>query len=327
MRTERPLPRFIHDVLASVPRAGDGVNLWLFRSARLLHPYRSEYEIFQILRGLVINCGRRVTDFEVERAVRRSKAAAFKPGELRPGSCTSRLPKWPARDQSRINNLVGDGISLYDLFETSPIRFDDTAPHTGEIIDALFPNDCLLCVGMQKNNALTVPKTALAGKLEDLQFIVPSPMSKLEGINQDGILSARCLDNTGSRRFLVVEFDFNEKARDGVTDSEWAPLVRAWKAKGISVADACAALLYILAISAPLALVVHSGGKSLHGWFYCKGRTEAQLRPFMREAYRLGADHMPFTRCQFVRMPDGMRDARVRQVVYFFNPEVIYHGG
>ena len=30
-----------------------------------------------------------------------------------------------------------------------------------------------------------------------------------------------------------------------------------------------------------------------------------------------------WTRSQFVRMPDGMREGGARQAVYFFNPEVM----
>ena len=78
-----------------------------------------------------------------------------------------------------------------------------------------------------------------------------------------------------------------------------------------------------LAERAPLALAVHSGSKSLHGWFYCVGQSEERLRDFMRYAVMLGADPATWTRCQFVRMPDGMRDNGKRQTVYFFNPEVV----
>ena len=36
-------------------------------------------------------------------------------------------------------------------------------------------------------------------------------------------------------------------------------------------------MLLHLAERAPMALVVHSGGKSLHGWFYCVGQPEDRL--------------------------------------------------
>ena len=118
------------------------------------------------------------------------------------------------------------------------------------------------------------------------------------GLTQDGKESEHTLEDTGSRRFLVVEFDTG----------------------GI---DEHAALLRHLAEYAPMVIAVHSGKKSLHGWFYCFGQPEARLGAFMRHAVTLGADKATWSRSQFVRMPDGTRDNGNRQAVYFFNPEVI----
>jgi hypothetical protein len=84
-----------------------------------------------------------------------------------------------------------------------------------------------------------------------------------------------------------------------------------------------AAVLAHLAKKAPLALVVHSGGKSLHGWFFCEGRSEESLRQFMNGAVTIGADSATWPPLQFVRMPDGLRDGGARQVIHYFNPEVL----
>jgi hypothetical protein len=82
-------------------------------------------------------------------------------------------------------------------------------------------------------------------------------------------------------------------------------------------------MLLHLAKRAPLAIAVHSGSKSIHGWFYCTGQAEEKLRRFMQYAVSLGADRATWTRSQFVRMPDGTRDNIKCQAVYFFNPEVL----
>jgi hypothetical protein len=87
--------------------------------------------------------------------------------------------------------------------------------------------------------------------------------------------------------------------------------------------DGQSAILLHLAEGAPLALAVHSGSKSIHGWFYCAGQSEERLRAFMRAAVAVGADRATWTRSQFVRMPGGTRDNGKRQTVYFFNPEVL----
>jgi hypothetical protein len=82
-------------------------------------------------------------------------------------------------------------------------------------------------------------------------------------------------------------------------------------------------LLLHLAEKAPLALVVHSGRKSLHGWFNCAGVSEEKVWRFFSYAVSLGADRANWTRSQFARMPDGLRENGRRQTVYFLNPEVI----
>jgi hypothetical protein len=118
------------------------------------------------------------------------------------------------------------------------------------------------------------------------------------GLTQEGKESAHALSNTGRRWYLVIEQD------RGTVDKQ-------------------AAVLYHLAQQAPLALAVHSGSKSLHGWFYCLGQTEERLRIFMRDAVSLGADIATWTRSQFVRMPGGRREDGEHQVVYFFYPGVV----
>ena len=142
-------------------------------------------------------------------------------------------------------------------------------------------------------------------------------MTEKQGVTRNGKLSAHALSNTGLRRFLVIEFDF-----DGSRSRAEANLLAQFNADRRDVSDLCASLLLHLAQKAPLALAVHSGGKSLHGWFYCTGQREELLRRFMNYAASLGGDAATWTRSQFVRMPDGLRDNGKRQAVFFFNPSV-----
>ena len=126
-------------------------------------------------------------------------------------------------------------------------------------------------------------------------------MAKEKGLTKGGRLSPRSLDNTGARRFLVVECD------EGSEDTQ-------------------AAILSRLGRFLPLVLVVLSGGKSVHGWFFCEGVPEGELLKFMRFAVSLGADHATWSPCQFVRMPDGQRDNGKRQGIVFFNPGPVKSG-
>jgi hypothetical protein len=291
---ERQLPQFVRDLLASPPRRGSGLNLWLYRVARVLHPYRDSAEIIELLRATT--AGEPIKPGEIKRAVDRSKATAWKPGQA-PRN-TTQLSAWPKLNVEQREAVIASGAGLVDLWEISPVRFEDNKAQTEEIIDALFPGNPLLCAGRSNCDFATQVRSEWDGKLAALQLIVPSPMTARSGLTQDGKQSSHALSITGQRRFLVVEFDQGD-------------------------VDDHAALLWHLALKAPLALVVHSGSKSLHGWFFCAGQPEERLRQVMRHCVSLGADRATWTRSQFVRMPDGLRDNGKRQVVYYFDPEVI----
>jgi hypothetical protein len=291
----KELPQFVRDMLASPPRAGDGVNNYLFRLARVLHRYRSESEIADTLRAVLADCGRTVTEQEIQRTVERSRGCAWKPGSRNPVRSS---PPCPPVDKEKRQAVIGEGYQLVDLWEESPVRFEDNESHTEEIIDVIFPGNPLLCCGKSKWDFHTWSREEWRGKLSELQLIVPSPMSARTGLTQEGKVSEHSLDNTGPRRFLVVEFD------RGTIDEH-------------------AALLIHLIGCAPMVLGVHSGGKSLHGWFYCADQPEEPWRQFFEYCVSLGADPATDVRSQFVRMPDGRRNNGNRQRVYWYNPRLI----
>ncbi|MCB1085730.1 MAG: hypothetical protein KDM63_01685 [Verrucomicrobiae bacterium] len=166
------------------------------------------------------------------------------------------------------------------------------------LVAVLFPRNPLICAGTSVESMGCRHLSEWGTGLSSTELIVPSPMAERTGVNLEGRTSLRCLANTGARRFLVIEFD--ELALEEQ-----------------------AAIHIHLAARYPLALVVHSGGKSLHGWFFVAGRAEDELRGFMNYAVGLGADPHTWTRCQAVRTPGGLRrvggSVRVQQV-FFFNP-------
>jgi hypothetical protein len=162
--------------------------------------------------------------------------------------------------------------------------------------------------------------------LERTEFIVAQPMRSQFGVTLDGQKSEHSLSSTGPRKYYVIEFDFREKDEAG-EDTEWAELVRGWASIEISLADACAALLDHFSNFAPLGLVLHSAGKSAHGWFPARGASPKQIETFRAEAFVLGADRQLFrNKSQFVRTPDGTRSGNgQRQTTYFFDPEILCH--
>jgi hypothetical protein len=287
----RELPNFLNELLAAPPRAGEGVHNWLFRVARQLHAHLPAPEIVALLESRVQGCGRHVSRKEITDAVQSALPCAWQPdGNAAP---VQPAKKWPDVNKEQREAIVRDG-GLADLWELSRPRIDDNRQHTEEIVDKLFPGNPLLCCGKSNSNFDTKPRDEWRGELFALQLIVPSPMSAVEGVTKEGKPSKHTLSNTGDRRFLICEFD------TGTTNEH-------------------AALLIHLAGYAPLVCAVHSGGKSLHGWFFVAGQPENKVQKFFRYAVSLGADAATWTRSQFVRMPDGTRDNGNRQTVFFLN--------
>jgi hypothetical protein len=288
----RELPSFIVELLNAVPRAGDGVHDWLFRVSRQLHAHFRPHEIFQMLQERITNCGRTVPDTEIWDAIKNSMECAWQPG----ADCTPAqvVSKWPAVNQKQRAELIRDGGGLVDLWEESRIRIESNEPKTESIIDQLFPGNPLLCCGKSSTDFDTKPRDEWRGELSGLSLVVPSPMSSIEGVTKNSKPSKHTLSNTGGRRFLICEFD------SGTVDEH-------------------ATLLLHLASYAPLVCAVHSGGKSLHGWFFVQGQPEERILKFFRYAVSLGADSRLWTRSQFCRMPDGTRDNGNRQTVFFLN--------
>jgi len=166
----------------------------------------------------------------------------------------------------------------------------------------LFPDAPLVCLGMSVKECWTRPREEWRGAEHLYELIVPSPMKARCGFNKKGKMSNRCLDNTGPRRHLVVEFD------EGDLDTH-------------------AALLWHLSQIAPLVCCVFSGNKSLHGWFFVAGEPEERIEEFFAYAVSLGADPATWTRCQLVRLPGGRRnfngESPRQQAVFYWNPSAV----
>jgi hypothetical protein len=285
------------------PHTGDGVHTWLLGQAnRCRWSGLAPATTAGVLREASGNCGRSVPEREIDDAVRKAFESDPPVGNRSPrakGRLHRRPPVWPERDPDRIAAIAASGIGLADLWHVSPIWRDDDQNLTEVIIDALFPGDPLLCCGWSKSNFDTRLRSAWRGELSRAQLIVPSPMSAVWGITKDGKPSKHTESNTGPRRWLVIESD------QGAIDQQ-------------------AAVLLHLAQSAPLVLVVHSGGKSLHGWFLVAGQPEEKVHKFFRYAHALGADKKLWKPEQFARMPDAQRDNGNRQTVFFFNPQPLH---
>ena len=182
---------------------------------------------------------------------------------------------------------------------STPLIFTGAAAETEFVIDRLFPGNPLICCAKEQHSSITRSREEWRDtKLSTLQYIVPSPMCARTGINQKHEVSSRCLDNTGPRRFAVIEQD------SGTANDQ-------------------AAILLDLANAFSLVMVVFSGKSSLHGWFCVEGENENLIEKFYDRACRHGADNATRSRCQLVRVPGGTRQNGVRQPIIYFDPEAI----
>ena len=292
------LPMWLREELENHPSRGDGLHHWLFTIARHLHSHLVPDSIVGLLGALCPQAeGREIAD-----AVSNSEAVAWQPGlkqwpkerlnwlesattapaptrrastapathgaPAAPPTHHARHPathKWPLPDLAEIEAIAIDGPRLADLRAASPYDFSGEQRYTKWLMQRLYPSDSMLCLALAQNKALTLPLSEWLKRHIDMwQFIVPSPMATLTGLTQGGWESWRCLNNTGPRRFLVIECDFSEYAKDGKTETRFAGLIRRLREQGVSVSDMCAAILWHLKEYLPLVMVVFSGGKSLH---------------------------------------------------------------
>jgi hypothetical protein len=339
------IPDWLSTKLADVPAAGTGLHAWLFSCARQLHAHMDPAAVETVLAMATARSDRRVPRREIHDAVINSEAVAWQQKDFSGGDRRSVQPsnpntsramggyvdssassaaenlRWPQLTPRLRNSMIAaaarSGIeSLYDLWESSPTRVPRLV--ADDWIDILFPDAEWLCL------AVDHPATARSRRREQWSFgpadecglIVPSPMTGPGGIGLDGRRTHRCLDNTGPRRWLVIEFD------SGSIDEQAA---LHWQLRA-----SCAVVGW-----PRLALAVHSAGKSLHGW-YGPVENEELARELMGYAASLGADTAGWNRCQLMRLPGGVRkvapaDAHLpdgweedppfaRLEVFFFDP-------
>ncbi len=280
------LPVNLRRRLGLPPKSGDGVHRWIFKAACILKEHYQQPLVFRVIREAVSECGRSVHDREISDAIAASDHPASQSQEGPPAFRSK--PRWPETDWAMVRKVVEDHPDAEDFFGGIELN-------GWSVLQRLFPGNPLVCMGDDIRRMETKPLEAWRDSWRKMQFVVPSPMNALTGVNQKGEKSNRCLDNTGKCRFAVVEFDKHPE-------------------------DVQAAIHAHLDSRLPLSAVVHSGGKSLHGWYYAENRTESELRLFMEHAVRLGADPATWPRCQAVRLPGGMRSNGVTQAIRFFNP-------
>ena len=185
--------------------------------------------------------------------------------------------------------------SLEDMFEDSPLRLWKCKP--AEILSLLFhPTELICCGSVSKFKTLRTEEWL---KERDVgEQIVPNPSRVKVGINKQGKPSEHCRDATSDRKYMVVESDDESLSFD-----EKASVLRFLRDE----------------VRAKLKMVVHSGGKSLHGWYKSTGDSQVDWE-FMKVACLLGADPRMWLPEQLARTPNGFRGkTNLQQKIYYFD--------
>lgn len=194
-----------------------------------------------------------------------------------------------------------EGAREYALTAAPRFTVEPKEVSAREVLPVLFRPDEWVCMARDQMHATTQRLEAVLPVADRMPFVVANPMRSSHGLTQEGRTSPRCLGNAvapEARRYVVVEFDTGD-----------SPEAQARMLSALHTPEA------------PLALVVFSGGKSLHGWFNVSGLPPAgKLRVFHR-GVRLGADDSLWDRSKLVRMPGGMRENGAQQSILYWEPE------
>lgn len=141
--------------------------------------------------------------------------------------------------------------------------------------------------------------------IEDLQWMVPNPFLRCGSGGR-----FKTDRNAGERIWLIIEFD-QPGGANGL--EEQAKLLRWLDWMGGNDWD--------------LAMVVYSGGKSLHGWFSCVGRSEKESCRFFKGATTLGCDRMMRSSVQYTRVPGGtnFKTGRRQSIMHYDEVVIAEH--
>lgn len=264
------------------PHEGD-THHWIFLAALKMKRNFTKAGTFQIIRKHIDRTvrHRQIPDREIHAAIEIAHDSDVT--DFHPAL------HWPPQTPDLINTILNTVPPLFDLTpKAEPI----------DVIPTLFQIDDLVCFGPDTFTAIVGSVDDAINAAKSSQFIVPNPMKARKALNKSGRESARCQANIKTRRFIVTEFD--SPHLDKAQQSQ---------------------LLYFLSRKAHLVMVVDSGGKSLHGWFYVGGKPEKDVAAFFAAAVMIGADKSRFDPCGWLRMPGGTRikDGKTipQNIVYF----------
>ncbi len=306
-------PSWVWERLTSCPKAGQGVNAWLFSTARALAPFFSEAELVELLRRYSAGCGRVVTEREIVGQVRRGILAS---GRRLPGGAKSPPHNHVSRigfNPAALEALAANGPQLKSqmrwwhwLWERSPVRpegglgFLNHLYRAGETVHLFTRMDA-------KTPALSV---RIGGEMSELPpeitdsplglgtWFLANPVDGKWHATEDGGSSCRSKEAVTDYRYAVIESDKADALH-------WLGMLATWRA--------------------PVAAIYTSGGRSIHALLRVDAESKAEwdacMTPFKPQLAVLGADTNALTAVRLSRLPGCTRREKDGfQEIYYLDP-------
>ena len=302
------------DALDSLPESGGGgCHAALLGVANLgVRSGLSNGQIFDDLRGRA-HGSRRVPDSEIQHAIRKARIECL----VSPMGDKVAKPYIPPRARERTSRKtlqqlldLGHDSSEADIWEASPIRIDwPPAEDSWQVLSFLYSPDEILFAGTGMEKATPGNEIRTASEWQDhfraggeiSPHVIPNPLTGEEGRTKTGEPSYRADSCIGSYRFAVVEFD-------GLTRDQQ--------------------IAFWTAIKLPVAALIDSGGKSIHGWVRVdsEGREawerDVEQRLYAERLIPLGVDPTCRNEARLSRLPGHRRTETGRcQRVLYLAPE------
>ena len=228
---------------------------------------------------------------------------------------------WPKPDGQRIAEATEHGRGFDDLPGRSPVPLNPC--HTPQhYLQALFDPDpksyiCTADGGPQTAN--TVPWEGFDPSWRP-SLVVPSLMATIRGKKPNGETSRRCASMITKRLYLVLETDFRPDD-PGATPTPIGELLKANPNLPTPKELSAGVAHQWLDLRWPVALILFSGGKSVHSWIATWAHDDdAEAARMFSHATALGADPALWTPCQPVRCPEGKREDGRDQPVLYIDP-------
>jgi len=304
------------DALANMPASGGGgAHVAMLGIANLgVMASLSDAEITDDIRG-ALSGTRKVPTNEIQAAVdraRRDYVPNNESGEIKPyvHPKLSTIKHRPIDGKKRMEKYYKKAQDLYgkfslaELWEKSPCRLSDKIENDAELLfDVLYePNDVLFIGTQYDKHVKTVAEWLADGSLRDNPYIIPNALLGTKNETASGKMSYRADSCVKDFRFAVVEFD---------------------------EIDINHQIAFWLTTNLPVCAIIHSGGKSLHGWVKTNVTTREEWDIKIKQdmfdyLIQFGADKACKNPARLSRLPGHFRTKKNHyQQLLYLSPEGI----